>query len=148
SDDGAPGSIGCPIVDGNAGGTACNAVAVAAQGEAPDAKDPAPPLSPVRSAVSSDRQSRLGLAPPNPGSTNVAPVQRANPRPGSFSPPTAGFTGDLVPSPTATLDLPTATAVPAALTPEAPVPTATLDLPTATVVRAAVTPEPPVPTAT
>jgi len=35
TDDGAPGSIGCPIVDGNAGGTACNAVAVAAQGEAP-----------------------------------------------------------------------------------------------------------------
>ena len=35
SDDGAPGSIGCLIIDGNAGGTACNAVAVAAQGEAP-----------------------------------------------------------------------------------------------------------------
>ena len=68
--------------------------------------------------------------------------------PGSFNPPTAGFTGDLMPSPTATPDLLTATAVPASVTLEPPVATATPDSPTATPVPASVTLEPPVATVT
>jgi hypothetical protein len=144
----APAATGCPALDRNTGGIACDAGPLAPQGEAPDVRDPAPGNAPVSNARSSDRLSGLGSPPRNAGSTRVTPAQRANPTPGSLNPPAPGFTENLMPSPTATPALATATAVPASGTSEPPAPTPTSDSPTATAVPASGTSEPPAPTPT